>query len=123
MKYLLKKLQGRLGLTAIFFGGLLFVFLSVSMVLLFDVFWDFFKSGSPLSYLFVPVVLLQLPGYLLYGTLQLYAGFQSPGMNHRIEWMFVSLLSSVFFTSVSYGLLKLEGWWKRRAKTLTKEKK
>jgi hypothetical protein len=123
VKYLLKKLQGRLGLTAIFFGGLLFVFLSASMVLLFDVFWNFFKSGSPLSYLFVPVVLMQLPGYLIYGALQLYTGFQSPGMNHRIEWIFVSLLSSIFFTSVSYGLLRFERWWNRPSNSLTKKKK
>ncbi|MCK9360904.1 hypothetical protein M0Q28_01610 [Patescibacteria group bacterium] len=110
------KLQGKLGLAAVLFGCLLFLFLSVSTVLFFNVFWSRFKDNSLLSYLFIPAILLQIPGWLFDGFIQVRIAIRAPGMNPNIEGVIISFYSSIFWSLVAYGLLRFERWWDARKK-------
>ena len=111
-----KKLNGRLGLAAVLFGCALFLFLSISTLLLFDVFWTSFKSNSLVVVWFIPVIMLQIPGLLIDGFVQINFWMRSPWTHPNVGWIIISFYSSVFWSVIAYGLLRFERWWESRKK-------
>lgn len=111
-----KKLSGKLGLSAVLFGCGLFVGLTILSHLFLYVLWSSIKAGHPVGYLLPPIIILQLPGWLIDGYVQMNIWMRSPWPRFDFGWLIVSFYSSVFWSIVVYGLMRFEKWWEAQKK-------
>ncbi len=83
------------------FGVSLFLGLGIFTTLWFGVFWTSFKGGGYLSLLFLPVIILLLPGGIIH-TLVVMLLPSIARIDPSVLWFVISFWSAIFWSLIVY---------------------